>query len=151
MIRTLIKFGFLLVVGLLVYNFFLGTPEEKQQSQRVFDKGKEVLVSVGDLLKSEKEKFDAGKYDTALDKIGDVFDDLKQKAKDFENEDYLGRLEDLENKREELQEELREIDQNVQDEFTSKGDERKAEDLKIEIDRLMDNAKNLVRDMDKKQ
>ena len=54
MIKSIIKLGLLLVVGILVYNFFLGTPDEKAQSQKVFNKGKDVIVSVGDLLKSEK-------------------------------------------------------------------------------------------------
>ena len=33
MMRSLIKLGLILVVGILVYNYFFGTPEEKQQSK----------------------------------------------------------------------------------------------------------------------
>lgn len=150
MIRTILKLGFLLVVGILVYNFFLGSPEEKAQSQNVFNKGKEVIVSVGDLLKSEKTKFDSGKYDTALDKIGGAFNGLRDKANEIQDAGYLDRLNDLDKKRKELQEELSEITQDANDEFASKGDERKADKVKDEIDKLMDSAKRLVNDMDDK-
>ena len=151
MIRSIIKLGFLLVVGLLVYNFFLGTPEEKAQTQQVLDKGKDVLVSVGDLLKSEKDKFDAGKYDDALDKVGTAFEDIREKAEDFSDQDYLGRLDKLEDKRQELQKDLEEVKTDFNDEFTSKGDERKADKIKVEIDKLMDNAKTLVNDMERRK
>lgn len=109
------------------------------------------MVSVGDLLKSEKEKFDSGKYDTALDKIGDAFEGIRDKARDFQDSNYLDRLNDLDDKRKELQEELSEITQDANEEFTSKGDERKAGKLKNEIDNLMKNAKRLVNDMEEKQ
>lgn len=150
MIKSIIKIGLLLVVGILVYNFFLGTPTEKAQSQKVFNKGKDVIVSVGDLLKSEKSKFDSGKYDTALDKIGSAFDGIRDKANEIKDSDYLDRLNDLDEKRKELQEELSGIAQDANDEFTSKGDERKADKIKGEIDKLMENAKRLVNDMDTK-
>ncbi|MGK0363941.1 MAG: hypothetical protein ACI85O_000995 [Saprospiraceae bacterium] len=148
MIKSIIKLGLLLVVGILVYNFFLGTPDEKAQSQKVFDKGKDVIVSVGDLLRSEKEKFDSGKYDTALDKIGSAFDGIRDKAREIQDEGYLGRLNDLDKKRKELQEDLSEIAQNTNDEFVSKRDERKADKIKDEIDKLMDSANRLVSDME---
>lgn len=150
MIKSIIKLGLLLVVGVLVYNFFLGSPEEKAQSQNVFNKGKDVIVSVGDLLKSEKTKFDSGKYDTALDKIGGAFDGIRDKAREIQDEGYLDRLNDLDEKRKELQEELSEIAQDANEEFASKGDERKADKVKDEIDKLMDSAKKLVNDMDDK-
>ncbi len=148
MIKSIIKLGLLLVVGILVYNFFLGSPEEKAQSQNVFNKGKDVIVSVGDLLKSEKTKFDSGKYDTALDKIGGAFDGIRDKAREIQDEGYLDRLNDLDKKRKELQEELSEIAQDANEEFASKGDERKADKVKDEIDKLMDSAKKLVNDME---
>lgn len=150
MIRTIIKIGLLLVVGILVYNFFLGTPDEKAQSQKVFNKGKEVVVSIGDLLMSEKEKFDSGKYDTALDKIGSAFDGVRDKANEIQDEDYLNRLNDLDEKRKELQRELSEIAQDANDEFVSKGDERRADKIKVEIDKLVNNAERLVNEMDSK-
>ena len=44
MIRTVIKLGVLLVVGLVAYNFFLGTPEEKEKAKNALElAGKEVI------------------------------------------------------------------------------------------------------------
>ncbi len=77
MIRFIIKVGIVLVIGILIYNYFLGSPEEKTQSEAVYDKVKSLTVSVVDVLKTEKTKFDQGKYDTAIDKVDQVFKMLK--------------------------------------------------------------------------
>ena len=66
MSKTLIKLAFVLVVGLLTYNFFFGSPEEKETSRRVAGEVRDLGASVFDLLKSEKQKLNEGKYDEAL-------------------------------------------------------------------------------------
>ncbi len=85
-IRNLVTLGILLVLGILVYNRFLGTPEEQQQAKTTFQTigkaAKEVGSAVGGLLKSEKEKFDEGKYDKAMDQISGLFQNLKSKVDD---------------------------------------------------------------------
>ena len=137
MIRSIVKLGLLLVVGILVYNFFFGDETEKEQSRRIFQEVKEVGVAVGDLLKSEKEKFDAGKYDDALTKIEDAFDNLKSKAEDLNDSELLEKVRQLERERERIQ---RDLDQaQKDDEFTEKGAEREPqlsprEQRKIERD-----------------
>jgi basic membrane lipoprotein Med (substrate-binding protein (PBP1-ABC) superfamily) len=98
MIKNILQILVVVVVGVLVYNFFLGTPEEKQNARTIFNEVKDVGVAVKDLLQSEKEKFDAGKYDNALDQIGNLFDNMKTEAREFD-EQYLDRIEDLERKR----------------------------------------------------
>lgn len=148
MIRSLIKIALLLVVGVLVYNFFLGTPAEKEQSRKIFNKGKDVIISVGDLVKSEKDKFDAGKYDNALDKVGDMFKGMKDKAQEFQDEEYVDKLNDLDDKRKELQDKLSDIEVDENNKFSSKTDERKARKIQIDIDGLLDKAKNLVEKME---
>ena len=80
MIRKLLGLLVLVVFGILVYNFFLGTPAEKENAQKIFGEVKDLGVAVKDLLANEKEKFDAGKYDNALKKIGGIFDSLKEKS-----------------------------------------------------------------------
>ena len=69
MIRSLIKLLFILIVGVLIYNYFLGTPEEKENAKNIFSEVKDVAVGVKQLIKSEREKFDKGKYDDAVDKM----------------------------------------------------------------------------------
>ena len=135
MIRGLIQIFIIAVVGLVAYNFFLGTAEEKEQSREIINKVKEVGQSGVDLIKAEKEKFDAGKYDDALDKIGGLVDKLKSKAQD--SGETLDKLRNLEGKKNELKDRLRE-DQE-QDKLTE-GEQRalqeEMKDLLSEIEGL---------------
>lgn len=105
MIRTLLKLGFLLVVAIVVYNYFFGTSQEKQQSRLIFKQVGAVVSSVGSLVRSEREKFDAGKYDTALDKLGDAYRSLRGQA-EFVDQNVLKRIDDLEKRKIALQKEL---------------------------------------------
>jgi gamma-glutamylcyclotransferase (GGCT)/AIG2-like uncharacterized protein YtfP len=105
MIRSLIKIGLLLVAGILVYNYFWGTSEEKENSRRVFGQIRGVVVSVGQLVQSEKDKFDAGKYDAALDKLGGVYRAIRTQARHVD-EKVIRRLDELESRKAELQQEL---------------------------------------------
>ncbi|RMG84312.1 MAG: hypothetical protein D6714_08145 [Bacteroidetes bacterium] len=142
----------ILVAGILVYNYFLGTETEKENAREVFGKIKDVGVAVKDLLQAEKEKFDQGKYDKALDKIGGLFRDLKEKAKDLD-ENYLDRLSQLEQKRQELEQRLQNLANaehpDQYDEFTEKGDSEETR-LRRELEELMDETDKLISDMEKK-
>ena len=127
-----------MVVGILVYNFFLGTPEEKASSKRIFNEIADVGKSVGQLIKAEKEKFDQGKYNDALQKMGNIFNDLKEKAKD--SGDLLDRINDLEEKKENLEKEL---------ELTEKGEteEQKAKELTRELEQLIEKTEDLANEL----
>ena len=72
MFKTLIKLVVVLAIGLFTYNFFLGSPEEKEASQKVVGQVRDLGASVFDLLKSEKEKLSEGKYDEALANLKQV-------------------------------------------------------------------------------
>ena len=76
MTRFLLKILFYVVIIVLVYNYFLGDSAEKDSSQKIFSEVKTVLVSVKDLLGAEKQKFDQGKYDEALEKIKQGIDKI---------------------------------------------------------------------------
>jgi hypothetical protein len=80
MIRKVISTLVVLVIGLLVYNYFFGSPEEKEQAKEIIGKGAEVVGAGADLLKGEYQKFKDGKYDKALDNIGDLLSNLKEKG-----------------------------------------------------------------------
>ncbi len=150
MIRTALKLLAILVVGILIYNFFLGTDSEKENSKKIFTEVKDVGVAVKDLLKSEKQKFDAGKYDKAVEKIGTVLDKLKANAKEFD-EKYLDRIEVLEKKRKELEQDLSEYEEQQkdgnQDQFTPKNGKDSAE-IKKEMDQLLRETEALVKEME---
>ncbi|MCC7465169.1 MAG: hypothetical protein IT261_02810 [Saprospiraceae bacterium] len=109
MFRALIKIAFFLVAGILIYNYFFGTADEKENSKKVFGQVKGVVVSVGQLLKTEKDKFDAGKYDAALDKLGEVYHAVRAQAR-YVDEKVIKRLDELENRKADLENELKDIE-----------------------------------------
>ena len=145
MIRKALRLIIILVVGILVYNMFLGNEAEKENSREVFSKIKEVGVAVKDLLKSEKSKFDEGKYDDALDKVGSVFQNLKRRAQDID-EKYVDRIAELEETRKELESRLADLSKEEEELPESYGDdtnfaetERKIEKARKQITRELDN------------
>ncbi len=76
-LKNIIGIVLVLILGILVYNRFWGTPEEQAQAKNTFQTigkaGKEIGQAIGGLVKSEKEKFDAGKYNGIMDKMGNFF------------------------------------------------------------------------------
>ncbi len=110
MIGKLIKLGLLLVAGILVYNLFFGTSEEKKQSKEVFKKTGDALGAAWNLLKSEKQKFDAGKYDRVLSQLGDAYRSVRDRA-EYVDQKILRRLDELEQRKAELQAQLDTIEQ----------------------------------------
>jgi DNA repair ATPase RecN len=108
MIKQLFKLVIIMVLGILVYNLFLGDSTEKENARKVFSEIKEAGVAVKDLIQSEKKKFDEGKYDEALDKVGNVFSKLKRRAKDID-EKYVDRIAELDETRKDLERRLEEL------------------------------------------
>ncbi|HAD15112.1 MAG TPA: hypothetical protein DCF33_22030 [Saprospirales bacterium] len=111
MFRSLIKIALLLVAGILAYNYFFGTNEEQENSKKVFGQLRGVVVSVGQILKTEKDKFDAGKYDAALNKLGEAYKAVRAQARHID-EKVIKRLDELESRKAELENELHEIEAN---------------------------------------
>ncbi len=106
MIRKLISIVLLLVVGLLVYNYFFGSAEEKENSKEIFEQIVELGQSAWDLLKSEKKKFEDGKYDSALDGMQNLFHSLREKAEEIGDSEAIQKLNELESQSETLKEDL---------------------------------------------
>lgn len=159
MIRSLLKIAALLIAGILVYNYFFGTNEEKENSRKVFGQIRGVVESVGQLVKTEKDKFDAGKYDAALEKLGGVYKAIRTQARHVD-EKVLRRLDELEGRKAELQQELNAIEAGEQQSATpapkSKKKDPKAEqeqaakaaDQNRRKESLLRELENLVRDSD---
>ena len=160
MIRSLLKLGLLLLAGILVYNYFFGTADEKEQSKEVFQKTGAAVKSAWSLLKSERQKFDAGKYDKALDQLGGAYREIRDQAR-FVDEKVLRRLDDLEARKARLEGELEGIEQEEQTAATpppapKKGvkapapttqDAKKAEQQKRK-EQLMKELDDLMKDTD---
>ncbi len=152
MLKSLLQLALLLVVGIVLYNYFLGTPEERKQSEAIFREVGELGKSVVELVKSEKEKFEAGKYDKALDKIGSIFRDIKAAAGD--DREMLSELDRLEAKRQELMQRLQQLENEAvdeYDEFRAKGDSIEKEELKRELDRLVRQTERLIEQLQAKE
>ena len=160
MIRSLLKIGLLLLVVILVYNYFFGTDAEKDQSRQVFGQMRSVVVSVSDLVRSEKSKFDAGKYDGALDKLGDAYRAVRSGVKNMD-EKVSKRLDELEQRKATLQQELDQIEQGDEqaaaaakkggkkDPKTEKQTAAKAADQQRRKEQLQKELERLLRDSDK--
>ncbi len=106
MFGSLIRLALFLIVGILVYNYFFGTTAEKATSDNVFKQVRGVFGSVSDVVKSEKEKYEAGKYNQAIDRINSTIGMLKGKAQDIKDSGALEKLSALEQKRAELQQRI---------------------------------------------
>ena len=144
--KSILRLGLLLVAGILVYNFFLGTPEEKEQSKVIFREVKDLGKAAVDLLKSEKNKFDEGKYDGALDKIGNLFDSLKNKAEDIEDSQLLDRIAELEDKRKALEKHL---DESEVQTYDNAGEEKRdKEAIEEEWKELIQETEELMKKME---
>lgn len=157
MISSLIKLGLFLVVGILIYNFVFGTSDEKAQSKEVFQKTGAAVSSAWNLLKSERQKFDAGKYDKALDQLGGAYREIRDKAQ-FVDEKVLRRLSDLEERKENLEKELEGIEdtpppapapkKGVTKPAPTPAQSSKAADQQLKKEKLMKELDQLMNDTD---
>ncbi|MEM1357875.1 MAG: hypothetical protein AAGF89_06735 [Bacteroidota bacterium] len=132
MIKTIIKLGLLLVVGLLGYNYFFGDVEEKAQSREIVGKVSDLGKDAWNLLKSEREKMKEGKYDNALEKLDGLYSSLKEKAQDLSDSDALQQIKDLNERRKELEDLLTEEGGEL-----SQDAKRKLNDLTSDTEELM--------------
>jgi hypothetical protein len=109
MIRSLLKIGLLLIAAILIYNRFFGTNEEKEQSKKVFGQMRGVVTSVAGVMRSERDKFDAGKYDKVMDKLGDAYKTVREKA-EYVDEKVIKRLDDLEQRKAQIQRDIESLE-----------------------------------------
>lgn len=137
--KSLIKLAFWVVLAILVYNYFAGTASEKETSQKIFGEVKNLAVSVKDLISSESEKYNNGKYDLAIGKLDDLLGKLKTTAKN--NADLLNKVDDLEKRKEKLSKEL-EINKSKDNTVT------KNPELKQEFKTLLKDTESLMNQME---
>lgn len=105
MIKLLIKIAIPIIIGILIYNYFFGTKEEKETSKVVYTKAKDLTVSLYDFMRSEKDKFDEGKYDKAMDKLNDVYSAARSNEKEMSSKEK-SELKELEAEKKELQKDI---------------------------------------------
>ena len=105
------KLVVVLVVAIVGYNYFFGTAEEKESAKAIVGQVKSLTSSVATLLKSEKEKFDQGKYDEAMSKIKTALHSIHDKAVAMgdSGEKLLNKVESLEQQEDALEHRLHEL------------------------------------------
>jgi len=140
MIKFILKIAVILTIGILVYNYFFGTADEKQNSKEVYSKVKDLTVSVVDLLKNEKDKFEKGKYDQALDQIDNAISAIKEKGKLLSANDQL-KLRTIEQDKEALQREIIATDQLSKQEA-----DKKAKELDKKVIQILHATESLVKE-----
>lgn len=148
-LRNLITIVIMLVAGILLYNSYFGTPDEKAQAKTTFKTigkaFKEVGNAIGGLLKTEKEKFDEGKYDKAMDKISDLFKKLGDKTKDLKvnKEEYMDKISELQRQKEALKEKISEAGKK---EMTDDESVRINDELRNNVNSLFEDLKKTVKE-----
>ena len=130
MIKHVIKIGLLLLVGVLGYNYFMGTPKEKASSKAIFSKVRDVAVSVKDLVKNEKVKFDGGKYDKALSKLGGAYKSIRDKIGGIDKT-LLKKIDNLDARKLEIQKEIKAVQKS--------GDKKEESKLKNKMTQAITN------------
>ena len=142
--RSLIKLALLLIVGVLVYNYFLGSEEEKATSEKVFKQVKEVGRSIGDLISNERQKFKDGKYDQAFDKLGDAYEKLKGRVDQEDTKEEKLDLEKLKKQKEEFEQEKQKIEDELDKENPDEDVLRKSPSFEKELQDLVDETGRLL-------
>ncbi len=148
--RNLISIFVIIVVGILVYNRFLGTPEEQESAKNTFQTigkaFKDVGGAVGNLLKSEKEKFDEGKYDKALDNVKDWFNKANDKIQDLgeKKDDYLDKINRLQEQKKALEDKIALVKGK---EMTEEESMNENEDLKGDLSKLVDELNQVMEEV----
>lgn len=132
MIKNLLKIGALLVIGLLGYNYFLGDETEKAQSREIVGKVGDLGKDAWNLLKSERQKLKEGKYDDALDKLDGLYQNLRGKAQDIQDSQLLEKIQELADRRTELENLLKDAGSEP-----SAAAKRQLDDLTAETEELM--------------
>ena len=152
MIKSLIRIGLLLVVGILAYNYFFGTTEEKAQSKEVFKKTGDAVKSAWNVLKAEKSKFDAGKYDKVMSKLGDAYRSLRSQAGKLDA-GVIRKLDELEQRKRALEPEIQALEQESKsDPYPSGSVQEREENARQQNERkreLLEKLDSLVKDTDR--
>jgi len=92
MLGRLIKWALIIVIGLLVYNYFYGTEQEKKQSEEIFTKTKEIGQSIVGFVSDETQKVKDGKYNDVIDNISGFLSELKSEKNAEEIEEIQSDL-----------------------------------------------------------
>ena len=147
MIKSILKLAVFLVIGILGYNYFFGSPEEKAQSKEIINKAVDVGKAGVGLLKEEVNKFKSGKYDNALNKIGDALHTTADKVK--EGSKLLDKVTDWQKKKEEWSQKRDELKKSLEDGSDDERTKEAIKELNKEAEALAKEGKELEKELEK--
>jgi hypothetical protein len=114
----------LILAGYVAYNYYFGEGEARDQAAAVVEETRALSRAVGDLLRHQKERYEAGEFDRTLDRVSDMLDRMKANPGINEGEEDIRQIgRDLHridttqltpDQRRKLEDVLREIDGQVQ-------------------------------------
>ena len=150
MIKSILKLGVFLVIGLVGYNYFLGDATEKAEAKETISKAKDIGKTIGSglltlakdgvaLIKKERSKFAEGKYDDAMENVNGLLADMKKRV-EGDGGEMLDRVKKLEKAKEALGIKL---DDAKDGEGAISSDNKKK--LKAEFDDLMDKTEDVLK------
>lgn len=125
--RRLISLAFVLLVGIVGYNYFFGDETEKEQARNIVKKTKDIGLEIKSLVQDEKDRYEDGKYDNVINKIKNVV------SKDEElSKEYADDLNEIEEIQKDLEREQRKKQRN-----SDSYDEQKEKLLKEQLEGLL--------------
>lgn len=139
--KRILSLLIILVVGILGYNSYFGSEEDKARSREVTTKAKDLGKTVIGLLKAERQNLKNGKYDEAFDKVGTVFKGIGQKAQELG-----GNFPERYNKIEKKLDELKTKSKRQRTTEPTNPDQEKKE-IETSFDNLIKEVEALKRDM----
>ena len=112
-----------------------------------------VVTSVAGVVRQEREKFEDGKYDKVMDKLGEAYKTVRDKAQ-YVDEKVLRRLDELEGRKAALQKELDSLEAEPEptDEPVKKSVKKSTKDEEIKASKAADlkaRKAQLQREMEK--
>ncbi|MEO0041461.1 MAG: hypothetical protein RL329_909 [Bacteroidota bacterium] len=144
MIRSLLKLALWVVVVMVTYNYFWGNPAEKAQSGRVFQGVGQVFGEIKSLVVSEKGKFDGGKYDSALDKMGNVIGKLRDHGNQTGDKALVQQTVQMEDRRQHIEHQLKKTEKDISAGGQTSDKLQQAANLARELERLNVDLQGLV-------
>ncbi len=139
MMKGLFRLLLFIIAAVLIYNYFFGDIKERQTSEQIVEQVKELGQSIGEMLVSEKDKIQSGKYDDALDKIGDFIKNMRSNSDELDVA-ALHKLNELEKQKNQLQEHIKAVEQD------STADEEDERRLKKEWEDLLNEMEIFIED-----
>jgi hypothetical protein len=147
MIKNILKLALLVIIGLLVYNYFFGDAEEKATSKKVFNEVKEVGVAIKDFVKDEHQRIKDGKFDKVLNKLEGAYEKVERKVSKLDPE-MLDEFSKLKKRKRELERDLEDKKGTAEKPMAEEDREKIQDDLKDLLERSNDLFDKVLTDED---